>query len=70
MVDAEALERPADGVSAGVADAGDVAAAEVHQHQRFQDVVDLFGLELQQDAGVAVDLSGVFEVGHAAGAIP
>ena len=48
-----------------VADAGDVAVAQIHGGQRLQNVVELAGGEVDGEILIAMDASGVLEVSHA-----
>jgi len=61
-VDLEAAQGLLDRVLARVDDRRDLAAAEVLQEQRFQDVVDLVGLEPQLGGAIAAHGPGVLKV--------
>ena len=65
QVDANVCQRLGERVFAAVADGRDSSAAYVLQDHALEQVVDVLDVELHFDLGVAVDLAGVLEKGHA-----
>ena len=66
-VEGEALEGVLQGAAVVVGDGGDLAAAEVLQHQALEQVVDVFHRERQIHSRVSVHAPGALEVADAAG---
>src|SRR5262249_48545235 len=66
QVDGKALEGPLDGSVGVVGDGGDVAAIEIAQHHRLEQVVDVGDGEAEVDARMALDTAFALEVADAA----
>ena len=56
QIDRKRLQRSGDRIFGAISDRRDLPAAEVLQDHALEQVVDLFGLELELDLGVAIDL--------------